>query len=181
MHVITARRARAARFDVERWAETPLNVDPAHGRVGHHDVHTIDMPKARFDRATEALLRYRIFPPRRMRAHVDTPDGLVAPDATIIQRVLLGPLALEMAVRVVEVSREDDRTVGFTYATLRGHVERGLATFTVRAQGGGVVFTVETWSAPGTVLAKVGRTFARHAQRTSTLEALAYFRDALAA
>jgi uncharacterized protein (UPF0548 family) len=181
MRVMTAGRARAAAFDLERWVKAPLNIDPAHGRVGRHDVHSIELVASRFDQAVEALLRYRIFSPQRMRAHVSTADGMVAPDAIIVQRVLLGPLALEMAVRVLDVSRDNGRGAAFTYATVRGHVERGLATFSVRAEGGGLVFTIETWSSAGTALAKLAGPFARHAQRASTREALAYFRDALGA
>jgi hypothetical protein len=37
-----------------------------------------------------------------MRALVCTPDGRIAPGATIIQRVLMGPVALDMSVRVIE-------------------------------------------------------------------------------
>jgi uncharacterized protein (UPF0548 family) len=179
MRLMTARRARGAGFDLERWARAPLNIDPANGRVGRHDVHSIDVPTSRIERAVEALLRYHIFPPRRMRAHLNTPDGLVALEAIIVQRVLLGPLALEMAVRVVEVSRDPDGAA-FTYATVEGHVERGLAAFSVRTKGDGVVFTIETWSSAGTALARLGGPFARHAQRTSTREALMYFRGTLA-
>jgi uncharacterized protein (UPF0548 family) len=172
-----ARRTAASRpFDEERWKATPLNlaVDQAH--TGTHDVYSVALPPAAtLDGTTDALLRYRIFPPRRMRARVCTPDGRIAPGVTIIQRVLLGPVALEMAVRVIETG-----AALFTYATLEGHSERGIATFAVReAKGGGLAFEIESWSTPGNLLAKLGRPVARAAQQKFTREALLHFRDHL--
>ena len=70
-----------------------------------------------------------------MRAEVCSEDGRIHEGTTIVQHVALGPLPLEAAVRVVRVwrSREGDADeVGFTYATLNGHPERGISTFRIR-------------------------------------------------
>jgi uncharacterized protein (UPF0548 family) len=185
--LMTWRRAATAAFDESRWKAKPLNLDITEGRTGTHDVYSVQVPlvvgearTATLERAADTLLRYRIFPPRRMLAHVCSPDGRVAVGTTVIQRVLLGPLALEMGVRVVEVLDESkgSRRVGFTYATLQGHSERGLATFSIHSQTGGCfVFKIETWSSPGNLLAALGRPFARRVQQKFTREALSHFRD----
>jgi uncharacterized protein (UPF0548 family) len=187
--LMTARRATTATFDESSWAARPLNLDPVHGHNGLHDLYSIEipLPNAGTDtvviaKATEALLRYRIFPVHRMRVHVCTPDGRIRPGVTIIQRVFLGPLAMEMGVRVLEVfdQRGDKDVVGFTYATLQGHSERGLATFSVHeVSPNTLVFRIESWSVPGNLLSRLARPFARRTQQKFTREALANFRDQL--
>jgi uncharacterized protein (UPF0548 family) len=114
-----------------------------------------------------------------LRARVCTSDGRVAPGAIIVQRVLLGPLAIEMAVRVTEVfdTQIGSRKAGFSYVTLHGHVERGVATFSITENEKSFRFCIESWSSPGTALAWLGRPFARPVQQAFTREALAHFRD----
>jgi uncharacterized protein (UPF0548 family) len=75
-------------------------------------------------------LRYDIFPPTRLRSRVCTPDGIVSIGATIVQRVRLGPVTLETAVRVIEHQRSAE-SGRFAYATLDGHPEQGIASFEV--------------------------------------------------
>lgn len=177
-------RAATAPFDEQYWSRKPLNVDLARGKTGTHDQYSIALPldsrERSFDRAVLALSRYHIFPPTRMRAHVCTPDGRMVIGATVIQRVLIGPIAMEMGVRVVDTigDAEGLRQAGFTYATLEGHSERGIATFSVRERAGEpATFEIESWSTPGTLLARLGRPIARWAQRSFTREGLVYFRD----
>jgi uncharacterized protein (UPF0548 family) len=176
--LMTARRATTATFEESIWAARPLNLDPVHGHDGLHDLYSIEIPlpdtgadTVAIGKATEVLLRYRIFPVHRMRVHVCTPDGRIRPGATIIQRVFLGPLAMEMGVRVVEVfdRRGDKAGVGFTYATLQGHSERGLATFSIHeVSPNTLVFRIESWSVPGNLLARLARPFARRTQQKSS-------------
>jgi uncharacterized protein (UPF0548 family) len=182
-----SRQAAIAPFDEARWASRAFNLDPTAGRHGVHDEYSTQLPlrdgeasSAIWLKASDALLRYRIFPPDRMRAHVSSPDGVIRKDVTIVQRVFLGPVAMEMAVRVLEVFdvASGPRRVGFTYATLQGHSERGLATFSVReAPDGSLLFAIESWSSPGNILAMLGRPIARRVQRGFTGEALAFFHD----
>lgn len=129
---------------------------------------------AGFETAVNALLAYEIFPPHRMSAHICTDHGSVALGATIVQRISLRLAVIETAVRVVEFERDGEHA-RFTYATLPGHVERGRASFAVRAADDGVTLKIETWSRAGHWLATVGRPLARSLQRRFTEEAIAWF------
>jgi hypothetical protein len=85
-------------------------------------------------RLRSRLLSYDIFPPRFLRFVICPPGELVV-GSVIVQRVGFGPVALESAVRVVDVwQRQTDggQEAGFTYVTLAGHPERGVASFKVR-------------------------------------------------
>jgi uncharacterized protein (UPF0548 family) len=127
-----------------------------------------------FERAVDALLAYRIFAPHRMIAHVCTRDHRVAVGATIVQRVLMGPLAIETAVRVIEMDRTANR-VSFAYATLSGHPERGVASFAVVRGSEGSSFEAHAWSRAGHWLTILGRPISRALQRSMTREAVASF------
>jgi uncharacterized protein (UPF0548 family) len=138
-----------------------------------HDVYEAAF-NGDFAYAVDALLGYRIFVPSRMRAHVCTPDRRVAVGATIVQRVVLGPLVIETAVRVIEVDRSSDR-VSFAYATLSGHPERGIASFAVTRTETGGKFEAQAWSRAGHWLTMVGRPVSRALQRAMTREAVVSF------
>src|SRR5450432_730978 len=101
MRFLTAATARKAAFDCDFWSTLRTNAtraEVAHG--GYlHDVYEVPLTGT-FDRAVDALLAYQIFAPHRMHAQVCTADNRVAVDATIVQRVVLGPVAIETAVRV---------------------------------------------------------------------------------
>jgi uncharacterized protein (UPF0548 family) len=130
--------------------------------------------RSSFESALARLFRYDIFPPTRLRSRVCTSDGLVAIGATIVQRVRLGPIALETAVRVIEHQRT--RQSGrFAYATLEGHPEQGIASFEVEQHGPNLRFIAQAWSRPGNLTARLGRPLARSFQRAITREALQYF------
>lgn len=184
---LTARPALGAAFDEARWTSKALNFLPESAKSGRHDRYTTRIacqdgePRAAArEKAAKALLRYRVFPPDRMRAHVCTGDGRVTAGATIIQRVLMGPVALEMAVRVLEVfdERKAGGSTGFTYGTIEGHSERGVATFAVSDDGAdGLLFSIESWSSPAGLLASLAAPIGRKVQQKFTGDALAYFRD----
>jgi uncharacterized protein (UPF0548 family) len=96
-------------------------------------------------------MRYDIYQPRRMRARVCTPDQRVRPGCLIVQGIIAGRFAVEAAVRVVNVlaSTSGARRQAFSYATLLGHAERGVATFSIEIDPAGqVVFKIESWSRP---------------------------------
>lgn len=132
-------------------------------------------PSELFERVRERMFDYDIFPPGLIRA-VICPSGSVARGATIIQHMVLGPVALEMAVRVIDVWDRDDggvREAGFTYATVAGHPECGIATLRVRIQQvGPVLVLVEARSRPGLLLTRLARPLAREVQRGLTRAAL---------
>jgi len=132
---MSAVRAREAEFNCDAWSKIPASPSRDDIRLGGfvHDVYEAPITGA-FDRAVDALLAYRIFAAQRMYARVCTSDRRVAVGATIVQRAVLGPLAIETAVRVIEVVRTIDRAF-FAYATLQGHPERGVASFAVTPNG----------------------------------------------
>jgi uncharacterized protein (UPF0548 family) len=128
-----------------------------------------------FERVRERLFSYDIFPPRLFQAAIDPPVR-VTEGATIIQRVVLGPVALEMAVRVTDVwDRQDGkrREAGFSYATVQGHAECGVAAFRVRLDADQrVTVLFDARSRPGTLLTRLSRPVARLFQRSMTRAAL---------
>lgn len=175
MRVLTAARARMDAFDCRAWSRLATNASRAKTSVGGfvHDAYEAPFT-GDFERAAEALLRYRIFAPGRMYAHVCTADGIVAVDATIVQRVVFGPAALETAVRVIELERLADR-VGFAYATLQGHPECGVASFAVIRVERRHKFQAHAWSRPGNILTMLTRRVSRRLQRAMTREAVDSF------
>jgi uncharacterized protein (UPF0548 family) len=87
---------------------------------------------------------------------------------------------IESAVRVIsliDASAGGERNVAFSYVTLKGHPERGIATFCVRQERatGRVSITIKTWSRPGSWITMAARPLARLIQRPLTRAALASF------
>lgn len=175
MRVLTALRARTDAFDCKTWSGLSTNASRDATRDGSfvHDIYEASFT-GDFDTAAEALLLYEIFAPDRMHSHVCTPDGIVAVDATIVQRVVLGPTAIETAVRVIELERRPDRAF-FAYATLRGHPERGVASFAVSRAAPQHRFEAHAWSRPGNLLTVLARPVSRALQRAMTREAVRSF------
>jgi uncharacterized protein (UPF0548 family) len=137
-------------------------------------------PCAAFERIRARLFRYDIFPPAVLTSSI-SPPGEVAEGALILQRLGLGPVCLEFAVRVVEMwdrHTPNGSDAGFTYVTLQGHPERGTETF--RAQLGPdrkLIVTIESWSRPGIVLVHLVRPIARLIQRAVTRAAMRRLTD----
>jgi uncharacterized protein (UPF0548 family) len=160
-----------------------MTADPA--RVeGLTDAYSIRLPTdaagpaGAFDRAVDRVFRYDIFPPDLMRAVVCTTDGRIAPDAVIVQRVRVGLLILESAVRVVDVWQrhtDESEVAGFAYATLAGHPERGVSMFRVARDASAVRFEIEATSRSGSIFTLIGRPIARRFQQSATRAALRHF------
>jgi len=116
---------------------------------------------AGFDRVREAILTYTFFPPDRVTGHVDAPDGRVAPGTTIVQRIRVGIVGFESGTRVIDVRDGSDevgrRFVRFSYATLEGHPEAGIATFSASETGtGDVLLAIVTRSRASAWWARLG-------------------------
>jgi len=175
MRILTVTHARERTFDCNEWVSLVTNATRDEVNQGGfvHDIYEAPF-SGEFDRAAEALFAYRIFAPQRMYAHVCTADGRVALGATIVQRIVLGPAAIETAVRVIELDRTSDRAY-FAYATLHGHPERGIASFAVVRTATGQTFEAHAWSRAGTWLTTVGRPVSRLLQRALTREAVRSF------
>jgi uncharacterized protein (UPF0548 family) len=180
VRILTASRARTTEPSCAEYATREINATREEvDRGGYaHDVYRVSL-SGPFARAIESLLSYQIFAPQRMFACVCTPDRRVAFGATIVQRIILGPAAIESAVRVIEFEKSADRAY-FAYATLKGHAERGLASFAVQSTAGVVTFEAQAWSKPGTWLTKLGRPISRVVQRALTREAVESFSNRVA-
>jgi len=127
-----------------------------------------------FSAAVDRLLTYQIFAPNRLIARVCTEDHRISLGATIVQRVVWGPLAIETAVRVIEFEQTPHRAY-FSYATLRGHTERGIASFAVAQEPERIKFEAQAWSRPGNWLSRIGRPLSRAVQKALTREAVRSF------
>src|SRR5688572_8610241 len=118
MRILTARMARRSPFDCETWSKLATNAirdDIVRGGYVHDRYEAPFFGD--FQRAADLLLAYKVFAPHRMYHHVCTPDRRVALGGTIVQRIVIGPMAIEAAVRVIEFEQSVDR-VSFAYATL---------------------------------------------------------------
>lgn len=79
----------------------------------------------------------------------------------------VGPARAWFGCRVVEVASSPE-LVGYAYATLPGHPERGVERFTVaRATDGTVTGRVQAWSVPAWTLARLAGPVGRLAQRAA--------------
>lgn len=133
-------------------------------------------PDAAFERVRHRILGLRLFPPQSIVLHADTPDGRAALDATIVQHFFFGPIALESAVRVVGLDDASDtgsRRVSVTWATLRGHPERGIETFSASLRPDGVInVAIHARSRPGGIVVRLGSPLARRLQIRISRESL---------
>jgi uncharacterized protein (UPF0548 family) len=173
MKLLLASHFQTHPLDPLPWARIAQNSSLEHiARGGHvHDRYE-GLVHDTFENALERLWRYDIFPPWRMRTWV--PPKVICPGDTIVQLVRFGPLALETAVRVIEIARTPD-SASLAYATLEGHPELGVARFEIRRSSAELRFIIEAWSRPGNTLARLGRPLARHLQRSITREAIDHF------
>ena len=133
-----------------------------------------------FQRVWARIASYQVFPTRLMRFSME-PPGSIARGTLIVQRFCFVGLALEAAVRVVDIwDRQDgaSRTAGFQYVTLAGHPERGVETFEVRLQPDGrVSVSIRARSEPAVFVARLGRSVARRVQVAATRAALRRLTD----
>jgi len=162
-------------FDCESWLTLAVNATRDDvSRGGYvHDIYEAPFT-GDFQHATDLLLIYRVFAPRRKYHCVCTPDHRVALGATIVQWVVIGPVAIEAAVRVIELE-STNRLVSFTYATLCGLTERGIASFAVIRNNERATFEAQAWSRAGNWLTIIGRPLSRASQRAFTRAAIASF------
>lgn len=170
----------------DRWRAvgTTDSIEGMEGAVDHYE-RVVQAPAGMpadevFRTLEERLLRYEIFPLEIMKSVVCSEDGLIAEGTTLLQRVPIGPITLNVAVRVVRLWRmhsEGVDEVGFTYATLQGHPERGVSSFALRRDKptDRVTFAIDVRSRPGSLFTRLGRPIARRFQRKATEAALAHF------
>lgn len=133
--------------------------------------------EAAFERVREQILRLRLFPPASIALHADTPDGRAARGCTVVQHFFYRWIALESAVRIVgleDTSDDGSRRVSLTWATLKGHPERGIETFSASLGRDGVVrLAIHARSRPGSILVRLGSPLGRRLQVRLSRESLA--------
>ena len=136
----------------------------------------------------QSFFDYRIFPEtilsgypqwREENRNMQTGD-------TILQQVYLPPVpkfsqkAL-FGVRIKEVIREEKRC-GFSYETLKGHVECGISYFTIEERDGKVSFNIQTFSKPGNFFTRMlGPIFSIPYQTYCTKKALKHVKQQIEA
>jgi uncharacterized protein (UPF0548 family) len=167
--------------DCDRWSQQPDTADSAwaDGVVDRYVMAVAprsgESAPDRFRRVADRLMSYDVFPTDLMRPTVCAADGRLKVGTVIVQRVRLGFVVIEAAVRVVETAATetaDTEEAGFSYLTLAGHPERGVSSFWVIRHGDDVVFRIEARSRPGTVMTRIGRPISRLFQRRATRAAL---------
>ena len=122
---------------------------------------------------------YRIFPENILSGYPQWRDeerSIQAGD-TILQQVYLPPIpkfsqkAL-FGVRIKEVIMEENRR-GYSYETLKGHVELGISYFILEETSGKISFKIHTFSKPGNILTQMlGPVFSIPYQSYCTKQAL---------
>lgn len=119
-----------------------------------------------FDAAADELLGWQLQSRAGLRVAASEP---VAEVGTVVSMSLgVGPLALRIPCRVVEVVDEPGRR-GFAYATLPGHPECGEEWFVLEQMpDGGLRLTVSAVSRPATLLARLGGPVSRAVQQWMT-------------
>ncbi len=136
---------------------------------------------------TEFIFAYKIFPSNIMTylTEWEFEKREMRVGDTVVQQVFIPPIPklsqkIIFGVRIKEVIREVDR-VGFSYETLKGHVEMGVSTFTLEKEGNGtLIFKIHTFSKPGNLLSKlVGPLFSVPYQTFCTRQALLHVRGQL--
>ncbi len=119
--------------------------------------------KSAFEKINFALLfSYRIFPKNIMSYLTEwqSENREMRVGDTIVQQAFIPPFLklsqkIIFGVRINEIISERNR-VGFSYETLKGHVEMGISTFTIETDfNSDTIFKIHTFSKPGNLLAKI--------------------------
>lgn len=75
-------------------------------------------------------------------------QAFIPPSRYFSQKIIFG-------VRINKIINESTR-LGFSYETLKGHVEIGMSTFTIEKSGSGeTIFKIRTFSKPGNALTQL--------------------------
>lgn len=140
-------------------------------------LHTFDES---WNKYKARLFHYDIFAPSLMEGFIFSSTDEIEKDAIIGQRVFLGLVALEMAVKVIDVFDEDEATSrksGFTYQTLKGHPEEGCATFSIEQnlKSGQITFTIASISKLGLPFGNLFGWIALGIQKRSIEQAFKHF------
>lgn len=131
------------------------------------------------DLSFDSFFDYEIFPTNILTAFPQWTDEhrTIQSGDTIVQQINIPPFKtisqrLIVGVRIKEVF-SSDTCKGFSYETLKGHLEKGISTFKIEPQKNTSVFTIETYSAPALAFLKVFQSLSSLYQDYCTNQALA--------
>ena len=121
-------------------------------------------PFAKFN--LQFLFDYAIFPKKIMTylTQWSFENRAMQVGDTIVQQVFLPPFGslsqkIIFGVRIKDIIDEPNRK-GFSYETLKGHLEKGLSVFTVEETADNkLIFKIQTFSKPGHILSQLGGPF----------------------
>ncbi len=168
------------------WSKAKANFDEAELPTYTHDFYSKLIPlqnssthKTQIEKFEKKLYAYRVFPPHRMSPFICGKIQLQT-GSVIIQRIHLGILTLETAVRIKKIYKTEsvsETLVGFQYETLEGHVEKGIADFFLRYDKvrSELKFVIQSSSSPANFLSRITRPLGRRMQKKFTKEALEHF------
>jgi uncharacterized protein (UPF0548 family) len=116
-----------------------------------------------FDAAAAELMAWGM--QSRAGLRVEASEVPLQPDTVVLLRLGPGPVSLRIPCRVVGVIDEPTRR-GFSYGTLPGHPEAGEEQFVLELRDDGrIEATVEAFSRPASLLARLGGPLGRAGQR----------------
>lgn len=143
-------------------------------------VISIDTTQSLRDLNTEFLFDYKIFPQKIMTylTQWSFENRKMQVGDTIVQQAFIPPFRnisqkIVFGVRINAIINEPAR-IGFSYETLKGHVEKGISLFTIeKTADQKTIFKIHTFSQPGNLLTKlVGPIFSVPYQTFCTRQAL---------
>ena len=130
----------------------------------HHHA-SVSLGTGTFEKARQSL---RAWGAQRGAGFGVHPERPVAQGMAVLVYGRLGPLYTSVCCRVIYIIDEDDRW-GFAYGTLPHHVERGEESFVVsKDKDENVTFTVESFSRPAALFARLGSPITNAVQRRVT-------------
>jgi uncharacterized protein (UPF0548 family) len=154
----TAAALRAAAYTYPEVGGTAGTPPPGY----RHVVRTRTYADLDLATAAERLLTWQVHERSGLRVAASSPRA--EPDAVVLMRLGLGPVALRIPCRVVYVVHRPEQA-GFAYGSLPGHPVSGEELFLLRRDDSGrVSFTVSVFSRPATRLARAGGPLTRWGQ-----------------
>lgn len=135
--------------------------------AGYKHLHRqVTLSRCDFDAAARDLLEWRMH--SRAGLRVEASEIPLRQDTVVLMRWELGPLAVKIPCRVLEVI-DESRRQGFAYGTLPGHPEAGEERFILeQLDDGHILFTITAYSRPMLTLAKAAGPISRTAQNFMT-------------
>lgn len=128
-----------------------------------HETRVLGHGRELFEHAAESIMTWQMLRDAGLRVHASS--ARVTAGATVVLRLLLGPIAFRIPCRVVYTIDEPDRR-GFAYGTLKGHPETGEELFVVEysPDDDRVLATVSAFARPGRWFTRAGAPVNRSVQ-----------------